>query len=225
MSSTSSLAGMLSRCILVTVNVGLLDEAGTHFLNRHEIARSQCMVRAEDRRRFVAGATLLRLVVARLIGGEPSGLVVDRRCSSCGGLHGKPSIPLSGLYVSVSHSSDTVQVACTGAGQVGTDVQDRRSTDAVSALLEHQESVLDFLIAWTRLEAVVKATGEGFRVPPEQVRLSAPRDVPKLFSYRGRDLPCVLHDQTPCREYVGSVAVLTADDVVFVEIPGDRFLS
>jgi 4'-phosphopantetheinyl transferase len=43
-----------------------------------------------------------------------------------------------------------------------------------------------FLRYWTRKEAVLKATGDGLRVPMDELVVSAPEEAAELRSWRGR---------------------------------------
>lgn len=224
---------LVASCLVVTEKadeVVALDEPG--LLSAPELAHRNTFRTVGAEKGFVAGAVLLRLVVARLAGRAPADVPVVRRCPDCGRHHGKPSVGVEGLHVSVSHADDSwVQIAVTQAGPVGVDIEarGRRVTDAMRDLLAHARSPLrtadEFLITWTRVEAVVKATGEGLRIPLDQVQVSLPGDPPALESYRGAPLPCQLHGQRPHPDLVGAVAVLSESAVEVVHVSGLDFLA
>lgn len=221
---------MASTCVVVTANLESLNPTDTRLLDDRETARLNDMVRSADRDRYVAGASLLRLVVSRLSDVPAADIQVDRTCRHCEVWHGKPHVPRTGLHVSVSHSGDAVQVACTQAAPVGVDTQSRRSrvTPAMLALLANAGlpcgDAEGFLVTWTRVEAVVKATGEGMRVPLDQVRVTGPDDAPMVVSYRGESLPCRLYDQRPRTDHIGAVAVLGSEPVALLELSAQQFL-
>lgn len=222
---------MSSTCLVVTADLASLTPTGTRLLDDRETVRLHDIVRPKDQDRFVAGASLLRLVVSRVVGVAAADVEVDRTCRDCGEWHGRPEVSWSGLHISVSHSGDAVQVACTGSARVGVDIQSRRSvvTPAMRALLADAGSpsrdTEEFLITWTRVEAVVKATGEGLRVPLDQVRVSGPHDAPVLLSYREESLPCQLFDQRPRTDHVGAVAVLGREPIKLLELSVQQFLD
>lgn len=150
----------------------------------------------EDRQRFIAGRALLRTAAGGYLGVPPRRLVVVARCPDCRRNHGKPELPGTGLQVSVSHSGAQVAVAVTRAGPVGIDVEEISASVAPAALIPHvigpaeprtpaHATVSGFHRMWTRKEAVLKATGQGLRVPLTEVGVSAPEDEPRVLFLGG----------------------------------------
>lgn len=231
--ATATTIDLLATCLVVTERVDAaiaLNEPC--LLSASELTRRNDFRTARAERGFVAGAVLLRLVIARMTGSSPADVPVVRLCPDCGGHHGKPSVGVDGLNVSVSHvEDDSVQVAVTRAGPVGVDIEARGRlvTDAMRDLLARARGPLrtadEFLITWTRVEAVVKATGEGLRVPLDQVLVSLPGEPPTLESYRGGPLTCQLHGQRPRPHLVGAVAVLSERPVEVLHFSGLDFLA
>ncbi|MGD0239714.1 MAG: 4'-phosphopantetheinyl transferase superfamily protein [Streptosporangiaceae bacterium] len=143
-----------------------------------------------DRERFLAGCALAKAVLARYAGLRPVDVRFDRTCGECGEPHGKPAMPGGSLEHSVAHSGDLVAVAVTG-NPVGVDVEqlDGRAhplggdgdPEALARLVLSgaEQAVLNaippagraraFLVAWTRKEAVTKATGDGLRAAFSEV--------------------------------------------------------
>ena len=227
---SAALMDLDSACLVVTADLTCLATVDPGLLDVREGARLQQLARPEDRQRFVVGASLLRHVVSSVAGATADELEVDRMCSYCGAWHGKPRVPTTGLHVSVSHSGRFVQLACTRAAPVGIDIQaaDVAVTPAMRDLLAEAgpvtATVAEFLIMWTRVEAVLKATGDGLRVPLGQVRVSAPNGPPRLESYRGHPLSCVMFDNHRPGGYAGAVAILCAGPVQLVRVSADRWL-
>ncbi|MFC0623337.1 4'-phosphopantetheinyl transferase family protein [Kribbella deserti] len=128
---------------LAAADVGLLE-----LLDERERWRVGRSASEADRARMMLGAALLRAAAGAQLGVPAAGLRVDRICADCGGWHGRPTLPGTGLDVSVSHSGKVVTVAIlTGGGRVGVDVErvaDRPVHDVV---------------AWTIAEARFKAGG------------------------------------------------------------------
>jgi 4'-phosphopantetheinyl transferase len=198
-----------------------------------EIARAGRMHRAEDRTRQRLGAVLLRLAAGSALGEPPERVHVDRTCPRCSAPHGRPLLPGTGLHASITHSGDVVGLALTGVAPVGLDVERISDVDVdglAASVLHPDERAPDgdaFFTYWTRKEAVVKATGDGLRVPLTAVRVTAPAQRPELLAYPGRDggLPAHLVDLRPAAGYRAALAVLTADAVPVVESPGTQLLA
>jgi 4'-phosphopantetheinyl transferase len=144
--------------------------------------------------------------------------VVDRTCERCGRPHGRPSVVGPNLDVSVSHSGDLALVAVADGVRVGVDIELIRPFEFVS-LMDHvcdpseRAGVTDgaaFLRQWTRKEAVVKATGDGMRVPLREVVLAPPDASPRLLRYPGRPgLRATVRDLAITDGYAAAVAVLS----------------
>lgn len=189
-------------------HVDLLDQA--------ERARLEKLWRPEDRARFVTAAALLRLVVSAELNTRPEDVTIERSCARCGQPHGKPRIPGSDLHVSVSHSANLAVVALAEAGPVGIDVEakTRRDVGRLAGNVLSPREVLrdpdDFYVYWCRKEAVVKATGDGLRVPFVDVIVSDARDPARLVSYQGESIDCAVADLAIRPDYASAIAVLAA---------------
>ncbi len=170
----------------------------------------------DDRDRFTLGAVLLRIAAAHSLGGEGWATAVSRTCDRCGRQHGRPRLPGTPLYASVSHSSDLVVVATTAAGPVGVDVELiggppwQRLLSSVCTLEEQAcvSTPTDFLTYWVRKEAIVKATGEGLRRELADVMVAPPDSSPSLLSIVGRPTPACAMAAINVDGYTGAVAVL-----------------
>jgi 4'-phosphopantetheinyl transferase len=189
-----------------------------------------------DRERFLVGCGLAKAAIAARTGQRPADVSLDRTCRQCGRPHGKPSVrpdgtPSGGLELSVAHSGDLVAVAVAMA-PVGVDVEQldgRRHElgggDSASlarmVLAEPERAALAavhpsgraraFLVAWTRKEAVTKATGDGLRVPFGDVVVLGPdAGAPRLLAWPyPRDPGSVsLLDLEAAPGYVAALAVL-----------------
>jgi 4'-phosphopantetheinyl transferase len=202
---------------------GLLDET--------ERRRWAAYRRAEDRERFLVGCALAKAVLGRYTGQVPADVRFDRTCARCGQPHGKPAIVGGGPGHSVAHSGDIVAVAVAGA-PVGVDVeqaQGRRhlldgdgDPEALARLVmsEAEQAALAavpaaararaFLVAWTRKEAVTKATGDGMRAAFSEVVVAADAGPPRVTAWpypRSPDEVCLL-DLDADAGYVAALAVI-----------------
>lgn len=190
------------------------------FLTPAEQKRADAFRRDPDRDRFTTANALLHLAAWKHLGARPT---VDRTCTRCGEPHGKPSLE-GGPHVSISHSGDLIAVALTELGPVGVDVEETtRHTDIKSMLryvfspgelevLPEPEAL--FYQAWTRKESILKATGEGLRVP-----MSTFTVLPDAPGHNVRDLAA------PRPGYAAALAVLTPDPFGVTELDGRDLLT
>jgi 4'-phosphopantetheinyl transferase len=201
----------------------LLDEA--------ERRRWAAFRRDEDRERFLTGCVLAKIALARYRGRRPADISFDRTCARCGQPHGKPVLA-GGPAHSVAHSGDLVAVAVARA-PVGVDLEqaDGRphllggdgDPEALArlALSPAEQTRLAavppagraraFLVAWTRKEAVTKATGDGLRAGFSEVVVAADAGPPRLVSWPGPRPPqsvSLLDLDAPDPGYVAALAVL-----------------
>ncbi|MGQ0630149.1 MAG: 4'-phosphopantetheinyl transferase family protein [Sporichthyaceae bacterium] len=162
--------------------IELLDDA--------ERARCAALRRASDVARFRTAHVLTRVVLGITTGADPAGLRFSFGCAACGGAHGKPALP-GGPEFSLSHGGDLVALALAPVA-VGLDLEPATALDRPGAVAELCAGALSpaergvvaalpaadraaaVLAAWTRKEAVLKMTGHGLSVAPEQLVLSAP---------------------------------------------------
>jgi 4'-phosphopantetheinyl transferase len=127
---------------------------------------------------------LVRTVLARRLGCEPSELHLDRSCEYCGGDHGRPRLAgQRGLEFSVSHSGQRA-VLCVSGTRVGIDLEaltarplpDRASglariilSDVEARELGDRANADLLLRCWVRKEAFLKLSGLGLAVAPSAV--------------------------------------------------------
>jgi 4'-phosphopantetheinyl transferase len=211
---------------------GLLDDT--------EQQRWAAYRRDEDRQRFLVGCALAKTVLAGYAGLNPADVRFDRTCAQCGRPHGKPVIKGSALAHSVTHSGDLVAVAVART-PVGVDVEqlDGRvrplggdgDTQALARLVlaDDEQAALaavrpsararEFLAAWTRKEAVTKATGDGLRVSFSDVVIVTDEGAPRLVAWPYPEPPdsVSLMDLEAAAGYVAALAVLGRCDTVRVQ--------
>jgi 4'-phosphopantetheinyl transferase len=200
--------------------VALLDEAERTRLPRFRLPA--------DRARYLAAHALTRVVLAAAVGADPAGLRFDRTCR-CGEQHGKPVLP-GGPGFSLTHAGDLVGVAVHD-GPVGLDVERPRPLSDLAAMAAHvrspAETVADeaaFFTAWTRKEALLKATGEGLSAPMSGITLG-PNGVLGWTGAGAPGGPVWLRDLQPAAGYVAAVAGLGPDPAGVRESDGDAVLQ
>jgi 4'-phosphopantetheinyl transferase len=209
-----------------TVYLARLDQVRPEherWLAGPEAARAARFRLRPDRDRFVLATAVLRAAVAASSDGLPAGVAVDRECEHCGGQHGRPRLPGTGLEASITHSGDVVAVALTGGAPVGVDVEaigagayePLLARVCTPAELPHVRTARDFYTVWTRKEAVLKAAGTGLRTPMGQVTVTPPGQPPAVLELDGTEPACALADIEAGAGYAAAAAVLTAAAVTF----------
>jgi 4'-phosphopantetheinyl transferase len=202
---------------------GLLDQT--------ERRRWTAFRRDQDRDRFLVGCALAKAALARYTGRSPADVRFDRTCARCGEPHGKPAIAGGGPGHSVAHSGDLIAVAVAGA-PVGVDVEQaagRRhllgedgDPEALARLVlsEAEQAALAaipahgraraFLVAWTRKEAVTKATGDGMSAAFSEVVVAADAGPPRVTAWPYPRSPheVSLLDLDAADGYVAALAVI-----------------
>lgn len=132
-----------------------------------ERSRAAAFHGADDARDFLAAHLLGRECVSALTG--EASVLIEQRCTECGGPHGRPFVPdLPDIYVSWSHSHGHVG-AVAAAVPVGFDVEARSRQHDIARLVrrtatsEEAAAILDaddpdcaYLRMWVAKEALVK---------------------------------------------------------------------
>lgn len=139
-----------------------------------------------DRRRFVAGRSALRSLVASYLDVAAADITFGY------GPQGKPFVPGSTLSFNVSHSGGCAVYAFGSGVEIGVDVElldHARYDDGVAErffspsevatlqTLSPAERPHAFLRCWTRKEAFIKARGEGLSLPLHEFDVAFARGV------------------------------------------------
>jgi len=154
-------------------------------LHSDELARARRFQAQRDADQYVAAHAAVRLVLGSELGCPPERVIFDTTCRHCGAAHGKPAVVGFDRDFSMARRNGIVLIALatTKDVTVGADVEVLSSTAAQAiygtvlsnserAQLEAiapEERAPALLRAWTRKEAVLKATGYGLAVSPEEV--------------------------------------------------------
>ncbi|WP_371678481.1 4'-phosphopantetheinyl transferase superfamily protein [Streptomyces sp. NBC_01276] len=184
--------------------VGGHDVAGAvALLDASERDRLSRLLRAGDRRSYLASHLGLRVLLGGYLGLPPERVALVREdCPCCGGPHGRPAVAGGALHFSLSHSDDMAYFAFAGV-PVGVDIEGLPGAGAVDDVLgtlhpaETAElsglPVADRPAAlarvWSRKEAYLKATGTGLALglaDPYVGSAATPAPVP---GWTLRDLP------------------------------------
>lgn len=143
----------------------------TQILSEDEKNRANRFHFEQDKKRFIIGRGLLRIILGRYLESEP------KRLKFAYSHTGKPALVSisSNIQFNLSHSEEMILYAFTSDRQIGIDLEYLRpilelkqliqffSSAETSAILSlpASEQQLAFLQTWTCKEAYLKATGEG----------------------------------------------------------------
>jgi 4'-phosphopantetheinyl transferase len=193
-------------------------------LSTGELQRAGRYRFAVDRRRFVVRRALLRLLLSRETGADPPAL------EFCQGPAGKPELAPSscaaGLHFNLSHTRGLALFAVARGPRVGVDVEALRPLADLEAIARTFLSAWEqaalralpadvrnqaFFVAWTRKEALLKATGEGLTLSPERIEVTVAPHEPALLRAIEEDLDAAarwtLRTLPVGRTHAGTVAV------------------
>jgi 4'-phosphopantetheinyl transferase len=205
-----------------------LDAAAQRrFLSADELERARRFAFAHDEQRYLHGRAALRRILSAYLGVEPVELRFTR------GPCGKPRLvqdrPEGNIQFSLAHAQGQALIAVCGSRRVGVDVETVQPLGDMALVArqffsEGEQEVLfslpageqkqAFFNGWTRKEAVLKALGAGFSVPPEQVEVSlAPLEPARVLSIGGDARAAagwVVASLQPAPGYQAAVAVEAA---------------
>ncbi len=187
-------------------------------LSAEERVRAARLIFSRDRRRFVVGRAVLRLILAGYLGVEPESLRFSYRAE------GKPFLvkpTCAALSFNVTNCEDLALVAFASGREVGIDLErlDRHieveeiaaqfftpvEVAAIRALPPEFRHVR-FFEFWTRKEAYIKALGNGLSVPLNEFDVASILDRPG-FRANGSSGRWSMRQFAPEPGYVGALMV------------------
>ncbi len=195
-----------------------------HTLSADEQIRTEQLYFERDRKRFIVGRGLLRMILGRYIGIAPERLRFQYGSAGKPALATTPGIPE--VQFNVSHSHGLVLYAVTRDRQIGVDLEHIRPIlgaeqiaarvcspreQAVFRALPAMQRQVAFFHCWTCKEAYVKACGDGLARPLNQIDVSlAPSEPARSLSIAGASgagSRWSLHELNPAPGYVAALAV------------------
>jgi 4'-phosphopantetheinyl transferase len=200
-------------------------------------ARHDRFRRDADRRMFLVGRLLARVLVGRALDCDPAAWTWRE------GPHGRPEIgaPATALRFNLAHSDGLVACALAWGRDVGVDLESRRRRPPDPAIVDRYCAPAEaadirargaawcdrFLAYWTLKEAYLKARGLGIGVPLADVCFTLAGEssakIAFLGSLAGTDLRWTFTLAHPTDHHILAVAASAADDVrpeVILEAPG-----
>jgi 4'-phosphopantetheinyl transferase len=193
--------------------------AGAVWLDSAERERAASFRFPDDRRRWAAGRTLLRVLAARYLDAHPRELRFEY------GASGKPRLPDAPLRFNLSRSGDAIFLALSAGREIGADVERVRcgydgeeiagrffAPGEVASLAALPEGIRSeaFFRCWTAKEAYLKGRGEGLGYPLEAFEVPVAAEEPsRLLAHRdpGEIGRWWLVPMTPARGYVSTIAI------------------
>lgn len=188
-------------------------------LSDQERERARGYVFQRDRRRFIAGRAMLRIVLARYLG-LPADEIEFRQ-----GPNGKPFLSnrwARGLEFNLSKSHGLALIAICVGEEVGVDLELVRDIKDATGIVQRffcpeeiaQWAALDpaqrtraFFDCWTRKEAYVKAVGGGLQIPLNAFAVTfRPGETPTVRPHGERSCWSIF-DVCPSAAYAGALAI------------------
>jgi 4'-phosphopantetheinyl transferase len=189
-----------------------------------EIERANRFHFWRDKRRYIAGRGILRVLLGRYLN-DPTPDVEIAYSE-----HDKPFLPTSRVQFNLSHSKGIGLYAfCLGA-EIGIDLEEIRPISDAEGIAARffssgeyarfqavpEEKRNDaFFTCWTRKEAFIKAVGEGLSYPLDSFEVAfLPGEEVRLLSIQGSEKEAVrwsLYSLSPAAGFVGALAVSGRD--------------
>lgn len=197
-------------------------------LSQDELIRAKNYCFEKDRRRFIAGRGMLRLILSAYLQRDP--IHVRFRY----GDHGKPMLndvfSAAGLHFNLSHSEELALYAITTERSIGIDLEKAHPVPEIESIAKQffspsESATLSglpaitkpeaFFNCWTRKEAYLKARGEGFARALDQFDVSMiPGEPAALLRVEDDSQEAArwsLREMTPAPGYVAALAVRGTD--------------
>jgi len=186
-------------------------------LTPDEIQRADRFISDKVRDDFILGRGFLRVILGEHISADPAAVHFAY------GTRGKPSLVGSVVRFNLSHADDMLLLGVSDDRELGVDVERIRPMANMDTVARSNFSPLEqrvyfaqdaqqlqvFYTCWTRKEAYIKATGDGFKMPLKDFDVTcAPGDPPRLLRAVGDDPArwALLHVDLGAA-YVGAVCV------------------
>lgn len=197
---------------------GRAIEEWWNLLSEEERARADRFVALRARSDFIVAHGMLRELLGACLGTHPCLLAFESSP------FGKPRLATDDLRFNLSHAGDIGVVAISSTRELGIDIEPILGVPGAMAIAERyftlneqawlrQAQVMGslsraFVEAWTRKEAVLKATGLGLELPLNSFEVTFWPEVKcTLRSLETNVSRWTLHDLPPAAGYCGALAV------------------
>ena len=191
-------------------------------LSQDEKERASRFHFERDRNRFIAGRAILRGLLGQYLGIRPAEVRIQY------GVYGKPTLRemIEGICFNMSHSQNLAVYGFTQNQPLGIDIEAYREMSDADQIAQRyfspkeyqaylsvlpEQKLETFYRCWTRKEAYMKATGEGFYLPLDQFEVSLKPDDPPALLWTASDPQehkrWSLLDFKPADSFAGAVVV------------------
>ncbi len=210
----------------------------SQFLSADELERYSRFKHPIHKDRFARGRRELRFLIGRYFDLDPA--LLRFKYSSTG----KPSLERSPFdrpfYFNVSHSESIMLAGFSTGGEIGIDVETNRSLSDESGTMKRffsqseigeysslPESLRSqgFANAWTRKEAILKATGAGLQTPLDSFSVALdprkPCEIEDITSFKDDSISWSLIDLSEHPRYTAAVAAQSEITKIMSLIFGD----
>ncbi len=191
-------------------------------LSQDEKERASRFHFERDRNRFIAGRAILRELLGKYLEILPAEVPIQY------GVHGKPRLGEMSetICFNMSHSQNLAAYGFTQNQPLGIDIEAHREMPDADQIAQRyfsptefraylsvlrEQKLETFYRCWTRKEAYMKATGEGFYLPLDQFEVSLRPDDPPALLWAASDPQEHKHwsllDFRPADSFAGAVAV------------------
>lgn len=182
-------------------------------LSANEHKRAQKFHFEQDRQRFIVARGLLRTILGSYLAVPAASLEFDY------GQYGKPEIRETQIKFNLSHSKNLALYAITSDRNLGIDLEFIRpmkeaeqiakryfspQENAIFQALSPNAKPVGFFHYWTRLEAYLKAVGDGLAAGNDNFDKT-------VATKKSRAKGWFLHSFTPAANYIATVAVEGSD--------------
>ena len=190
-------------------------------LTEDELRQQARYLHAIDADRFLVGRGTVRIEVGRQLGIAPRDVPLEF------GLHGKPLVRGGRPHINVSHAGEVVLIALCDDAPIGIDVEridasfiepgmvdisfSKHDAAAWRALPE-ESHLAAFFHVWATREAVIKAVGAGFSLPPDAFDVSVdPASPPSVLATRAPLPPDARFELSRVDVPAGHIAMLAIE--------------
>lgn len=211
-------------------------------LNEAERARAVKFHHCSDKLRWVVGRACIKQVLASHLHVSPAQLRFSLATNGKPELSSQVASP--DFRFSLSHSGDWAIVGLTTGAEIGVDIERVRDFDDMNAVAQRvfsgnellsletttgREFLTAFFLAWTRKEALIKATGEGLGANLQSIEVDQNADAgPRVIRYDKRStIDWQLVDIDVAPSYCAAIATERAEpfNIELKYFPVDRILQ
>ena len=205
------------------------EHNATHYralLSKDEINRADRFIVDKVREHFIIARGILRTLIGRYVDIAPAKLAFNL------GERGKPTINHPSIRFNLSHSADLLMIALINHLEIGVDVEHIRPMREMRTVARDNFSAQEFsewdrlpeaqkqhafYAIWTRKEAYIKATGDGFRLPLQSFTVNH-ESPPRFLQMEAGDIHrWSLYQPEMATDYAGAICTTQANATLIIK--------